>query len=292
MVFTVDLTKGNEIHESPKKVCGLRSISNKIKCPFGGRLQSNSLQNLMKNPSWPDSNFLLRTPVHSNFHVRLLGHGGASAPGFHFFPWLQHCFCSWSLKTRSALRHSGRFRFPSSCYSNAARDSLRLLREDLLVHKPPPMIPSWKTLQWQSSRHHKGREAEAWILRSEEVWRSHPHQGPAMSFSVPVPLTMEERRVSSPSVSGDTVQRHQPGGGGIPYFLHSPLNVIPGYLIQDLAGSQVVGFQANDLGYSVKELRTWEGPFQRRSFTTSYPTRGISDPLFPNTPLRCEMNKL
>lgn len=151
------------------------------------------------------------------------------------------------------------------------------------------MIPSCKTLQWQSSRHHKGREAEAWILRSEEVWRSRPHQGPAMSFSFPVPLTMEERRVSSPSVSGDTVQRHQPGGGGIPYFLHSPFNVIPGYLIRDLAGSRVVRFQANDLGYSVKELRTWEGPFQSRSFTTSYPTRGISDPLFPNTPLRCEM---
>lgn len=100
MVFTVDLTKGNEIHESPKKDCGLRSISNRIKCPFGGRMHPNSLQNLRKNPSWPDSNFLLRTPVHSNFHVRLLGHRGASAPGFHFFPWFQYCFCSWSLKTR------------------------------------------------------------------------------------------------------------------------------------------------------------------------------------------------
>lgn len=238
----------------------------------GGWLHPSSQQNLMKNPSWPDSNFLLRTPVHSNFHVRLLGHGGASAPGFHFFsPLISTLLLFLELKNPLGSSTS---RPLSVAFFLVLRRSMRLfaasLREDLLVHKPPPpMIPSCKTLQWQSSRHHKGREAEAWILRSEEVWRSRPHQGPAMSFSFPVPLTMEERRVSSPSVSGDTVQRHQPGGGGIPYFLHSPFNVIPSYLIRDLAGSRVVGFQANDLGYSVKELRTGEGPFQSRSFATS-----------------------
>lgn len=139
--------------------------------------------------------------------------------GFRSFLDFNIAFVLRVLKTRS-LRRSNRSRL-SSRYFAAATQHETLYgfsakgwagAED---SPPLPMIPFFKKLQGRSSRHHKGREPEASILHLQEVWRSRRHQGPTMSFSFPVPLTMAEKRASSPSVSGDAKQTYQPGGNSL-----------------------------------------------------------------------------
>lgn len=136
--------------------------------------------------------------------------------GFRSFLDFHIAFVLRVLKTRSP-RRSNHSRFSSRYFAAVTQHETLCGFSGLMQKTPPPlpMIPSFEKLQGRSSWNHKGRQPEASILHLEEVWRSRRHQGPTMSFSFPVPLTTAERWASSPSVSGDAEQRHQPGGNSL-----------------------------------------------------------------------------
>lgn len=128
--------------------------------------------------------------------------------GFRSFLDFNIAFVLRVLKARSLQRSN------HSCFSS--RYFAAVTQHESWCRRPPPPPSPWFPLLRSSQEGASGiTKGEASILHLEEAWRSRYHQGPTMSLSFPVPLTMAERRASSPSVSGDAEQRHQPGGNSL-----------------------------------------------------------------------------
>lgn len=156
---------------SPMKDCGYGSFRTKWSVHSEGsrsaaattRLHLNSLTNIMKSSSWPDSNFLLRTPVNSTFQVRFA------------WPWVSAACLDFNITFVLRVEEPARLfdvatslcSLPAISCSHAAWNSLRpplpeiAFTMDRCSRLPlyfPPVIPSSKQLQRRSSWHHKERE--------------------------------------------------------------------------------------------------------------------------------------